>query len=188
MLCSSNFAQYLCIPPAGGPTFCLADRVKIAPLQGSLAASVFPFLLSATGNAQRQADCWSWRIRETALWSEQGELWDLFHSLSLSPIFLPVSPVLLSLPLFTSLPLFFYQSQSSLFHFFPPMFLVSYSHFGHACWHPRAPKQKVAVLHSWDKWVHWEWHRRRVSTGERGAEDKDSTWTTRFCKDDMGNK
>lgn len=72
--------------------------------------------------------------------------------------------------------------------FFHPMFLVSYSHFARACWHPRAPEQKVAVLHSWDKWLHWEWHHGRVSAGERGLEDKDSTWTTRLCTDDMGNK
>lgn len=55
LLCSSNFAQSLCTPPAGGPTFCLSDRVKIAPLQGSLAASVFPFLF--VGN---------WKCSETA--------------------------------------------------------------------------------------------------------------------------
>lgn len=44
VLCSYNFTRSLCIPAAGGLTFCLSEKVKIAPLQGSLAASVFPFL------------------------------------------------------------------------------------------------------------------------------------------------
>lgn len=44
VLCSFNFARSLCKAPAGGLTFCLYEKVKIAALQGSLAASVFPLL------------------------------------------------------------------------------------------------------------------------------------------------
>ena len=144
-----------------------------------------PFL-SAAGNAQRQADCWIWRIRETALWSAMGELWDLFHSLSLFP------PYSYLFPLFYSTPPFFasfsIRPSPPSFIFLPPMLLASWPHFGQPCWHPRAPRQEVAVLHNRDQWAHWGRHPRGVSAGEREVGDKDSTWTSRLCTDDMGKK
>ncbi len=114
---------------------------------------------------------------------------EISFTLSLFPPYSPLFP--LSYSPFPSLPRslsFSISPTPPSFIFLPPTFLVSCPHFGHACWHPRAPRQEVAVLHSRDKWVRWGWHHRRVSTGEREAGDKDSTWTTRFCADDMGNK
>lgn len=121
MLCSSNFAQYLCIPPAGGPTFCLADRVKIAPLQGSLAASVFPFLF--VGNWKCSETGWLLKLEDYGDGSLIRAGWAL-RSLSLSLTF-PHIPPCFPCPTLSS-PLYFPPSLILSIPLLPLSFLSSH--------------------------------------------------------------
>lgn len=191
VLCSSNFARSLCIPPAGGSTFFPFWRSKNSTTSGQFSRKCFssPFC--------RQLEMLRDRLTAEAgglgrrLFDQSRVSSEISFTPPLPPHFSPFPLVHTPSSPFTSLPFFLYQSHSSHFlSFFSFLFLYRklLALCPCACWHPRAPEQKVAVLHSRDKWQRREWRRRRASAGERGAEDKDSAWTTRLCTDDMGNK